>query len=89
MKWVLCIGVYNSGLYFSIRTTSNSMRAGRIAMRISQGLGAAGGHHKSAGGYVDLSDKELGEVSGIIRNKFLKSVKRLDIPCKKIDNEEA
>jgi nanoRNase/pAp phosphatase (c-di-AMP/oligoRNAs hydrolase) len=87
IRWVLCLGVYGSGLYFSIRTTSRSLRAGEIAIMIARKIGTAGGHHKSAGGYVFVSDKTAKEINDIkddIKTKFLKSINRVSIKSKKI-----
>jgi nanoRNase/pAp phosphatase (c-di-AMP/oligoRNAs hydrolase) len=91
IRWVLCLGDHRGGLYFSIRTTARSLRAGSIAIRMTKNIGAAGGHYKSAGGYIKISDKSEEEVADIretIANKFLKSIKRTQVKCKKFITEE-
>ena len=87
IRWVLCLGIYNNGIYFSIRTTSRSLRAGKIAIKISRGIGAAGGHYKSAGGYINISSKsqkQIADINDAVKSKFLKSIKRDGVPYKKI-----
>ncbi|MFC1856132.1 bifunctional oligoribonuclease/PAP phosphatase NrnA [Thermodesulfobacteriota bacterium] len=91
IRWVLCFGTHGEGLYFSLRTTARSLRAGTAAIRIAKGVGLAGGHHKSAGGRIginDKSDEEIEEIKELIQVRFLKAIKRATVKCKKVIKEE-
>lgn len=77
VKWVLCLGGFNQGLYFSIRSTHRKAHAGNIARKMAKGSGAGGGHCMVAGGRVDLKDN-YPEMSGLIVARFLKEIRRKD-----------
>ncbi len=92
IKWVLSQGIYNDGIYFSIRTTSRGLRAGSVAMKVARGIGAAGGHQKAAGGYINISDmrsEEVKKLSKTVGVKFFKAIKRELGECKRIVNDMA
>lgn len=87
IRWVLCLGTYATGVYFSLRTTARGLRAGSVAIRMTRNIGQAGGHYKSGGGYVCITDKtqeEIDEIKCILQAKFLKATKRAQTNGKKI-----
>lgn len=56
--WALSFGELNNRLIFSIRTQNRRANAGRIAQKISGIKGSGGGHETSAGGWIELTDKD-------------------------------
>lgn len=48
------VGVYGDEMLFSLRSDSPDANLGRLARRIAEGLGSAGGHGASAGGQIPL-----------------------------------
>ncbi|MBU1766723.1 MAG: hypothetical protein KJ648_01270, partial [Candidatus Omnitrophica bacterium] len=56
--WALSVGEMNNRLIFSIRTQNRRANAGRIAQKISGIKGSGGGHETSAGGWIELTDKD-------------------------------
>ena len=76
IKWTFVVGRIDDLGYFSLRSKSVRARVGRMAMYLVKGLGTGGGHMKSAGGQLLLSNKSYPEVIAIIKERLLK---RLDI----------
>lgn len=70
--WALSFGELNNRLIFSIRTQNRRSNAGRIAQKISGIKGSGGGHETSAGGWIELANKDKFDnvVQDIIK-KFL------------------
>lgn len=56
IRWTLCLGEYQDVMYLSVRTSRRGWYAGTIASKMLKGLGSGGGHEKTAGGQVNLSD---------------------------------
>jgi len=70
--WALSLGGVGNRLIFSIRTQNKRANAGRIAQKISGMKGSGGGHETSAGGWIELTDKDkFDNVAQDIIKKFL------------------
>jgi nanoRNase/pAp phosphatase (c-di-AMP/oligoRNAs hydrolase) len=52
IRCVLCVGMYNSTLILSLRTTDPQLHAGQIIQKLVTGGGQAGGHNLLAGGRI-------------------------------------
>lgn len=84
VKWSFVIGRVENMGYFSLRSKSSRMKVGRIAMVIVKGIGSGGGHMKSAGGQINLEDKNYTDVCAIIKNRLLKKAGYTGSEIKKI-----
>ncbi len=70
--WALSLGGVGNRLIFSIRTQNRHANAGRLAQKISGIKGSGGGHETSAGGWIELADKDkLDNVTQDFIKKFL------------------
>lgn len=92
IEWVLCLGRFNGGLFFSIRTNKRKGNAGRVAIAMARGRGgSAGGHDMIAGGRFEgerLTESENEELISRIKERFLKSINRQGITPVSIMEEE-
>jgi nanoRNase/pAp phosphatase (c-di-AMP/oligoRNAs hydrolase) len=52
VEWTLCMGVYETTLILSLRTSREAGGAGQMIQKLVRGLGQAGGHGLMAGGKV-------------------------------------
>jgi len=55
-QWVICIGVYQGALIFSVRTGKQQYTAEKLVQAIVESEGSAGGHGTIAGGQIPLGD---------------------------------
>jgi nanoRNase/pAp phosphatase (c-di-AMP/oligoRNAs hydrolase) len=72
IRAVLCLGIYQETLFFSLRTESLGQDAGLLVQRIIVSLGKAGGHGTMAGGQVSLAGRDPGKIALRIERRFLK-----------------
>jgi nanoRNase/pAp phosphatase (c-di-AMP/oligoRNAs hydrolase) len=56
IDWVMCTGVYNGNLIFSVRTTEPKGSAGELLRQVVGEKRRAGGHEMVAGGSLPLED---------------------------------
>ena len=56
VQWVVCVGVYDGLLKFSMRVSHLGGHAGEVLRDVVDGLGTAGGHDKRAGGAIPIPD---------------------------------
>src|SRR5205807_3950806 len=54
VDWAFCVGVHKDKLVLSMRTSLRQGRAGDLLRQVVGKLGHAGGHHRRAGGTIDL-----------------------------------
>lgn len=74
VRWVLCIGLCDDLMKLSVRTSELGLNAGEVLRAAVDGMGAAGGHDKRAGGAVpmtDLSPKAVDALRKAICHRFL------------------
>ena len=79
IRWSLILGSVDNRLYFSIRTLKKRLAAGRLAVRLAGKKGSAGGHDRSAGGFIPidgLSDEQVLGLKKDMTAKFLKILGR-------------
>ncbi len=75
VKWALCIGEYDSNLYFSMRTMFRKANAGLLAQKMARRNGSGGGHSMIAGGRISYPESYQ-EEADLLKSKFLKEIKR-------------
>lgn len=68
---VLCFGVHENTLYFSLRTKGMDVDAGLIARAIAAGDGKAGGHGAIAGGQVPLEQHNPAKLVEMLKGRLL------------------
>jgi nanoRNase/pAp phosphatase (c-di-AMP/oligoRNAs hydrolase) len=77
VRWSLVFGTDESRLIFSLRTKHSDQNSGQIARRMVKGLGAAGGHRRTAGGQIPLAKEPLEnqvKTRQVLRRRFLNIV---------------
>jgi nanoRNase/pAp phosphatase (c-di-AMP/oligoRNAs hydrolase) len=70
------IGVYGGEILFSLRSDDPGANLGRLAHRIADGLGSAGGHGASAGGQIPLPSTGGAELAKSIEDKVVERLLR-------------
>jgi nanoRNase/pAp phosphatase (c-di-AMP/oligoRNAs hydrolase) len=74
VNWSLAIGVFGNLLKLSLRVSQLGGHSGEMLRDVVEGLGAAGGHDKRAGGAIPLPDDEPQTISAMletIRHRLL------------------
>ncbi|TCK58355.1 DHH family phosphoesterase [Seleniivibrio woodruffii] len=84
IKWTFVVGRIDNAGYFSLRSKSIRTAVGRMAISLVKGLGTGGGHMKSAGGQLNLTDRDYQEVISIIKERLLKKIGITNAEIKKI-----
>lgn len=79
VNWSLCMGELNDQIVLSLRSTSRTLKAGNILVRLLGKWGSAGGHREMAGGQAPLTglnkiDRSL--LCERLINDFLRMIKR-------------
>lgn len=82
--WVFCSGVYDREIVVSVRTTEIEANAGHVVQDVVEGLGTGGGHGLMAGGRVPLDDKSPAGLARQLRDRFLGSLGRKEVPREKL-----
>ena len=79
IKWALCYGRLQDGLYFSLRMAGWQGHAGDLAKRIVKGIGMGGGHRLKAGGKIPLGQgiAEYASKAEQLKSLFLGEVDRV------------
>jgi nanoRNase/pAp phosphatase (c-di-AMP/oligoRNAs hydrolase) len=77
---VLCSGVFQNVLYFSIRTGLSDRDAGFLVQDVIFPPGKAGGHGIMAGGQIPLQDENANELVLKLEKRFLDMVGEPGIP---------
>ncbi len=75
--WVLCHGVHEGKVLFSIRTAEPAAAAGKVARRLAGRKGTGGGHNAFAAGQIPLdkgSHQEVADLGCAITTRFLRAV---------------
>jgi len=84
VKWTFVIGKIDDSGFFSLRAKSARQKVGTMAMYLSKGLGSGGGHMKSAGGQINLTNREFSEACDIIKTRLLKRIGSKEEEIKRI-----
>ncbi len=84
IKWTFVVGRMDNNGFFSLRSKSTRTAVGRMAISLVKGLGTGGGHMKSAGGQLNLTDKEYQTVINTIKERLLKKIGIKNAEIKKI-----
>ncbi|MGE4319765.1 MAG: bifunctional oligoribonuclease/PAP phosphatase NrnA [Deferribacterales bacterium] len=84
IKWTFVVGRIEGSGFFSLRSKSIRAKVGRMAMYLVKGLGSGGGHMKSAGGQLNLTDKNYQETIAVIKDRLLKRLDISTVEIKKI-----
>jgi len=71
-RWVICLGIFEKRLHFSIRTLDEKINVNRLARIIAGEEGSAGGRETIAGGQVPLGDTKPEELIEQINHRILK-----------------
>ena len=74
-QWVICSGIYEQVLFFSVRTRNQQGGAGRLAQAIVGKEGAAGGHGTMAGGQTPLNGRKSAQVAQRLGHHALEYLK--------------
>lgn len=77
VEWAVCAGVYQDRMVLSVRTTLPHGRAGEILNRVVGKLGRAGGHHRRAGGVINLTStapSAIEDMQAEFRRRLLKAL---------------
>lgn len=87
VNWTFCLGEFGDDLYFSIRASRPSLKAGNISRLLARKIGYAGGHGMMAGGRIplnSLSFYEKDQLKGKVTSRFLKALHRIDVKSTKL-----
>ncbi len=79
VNWSLCMGEINEQIALSLRSTSRTLKAGNVLIRLLGKLGSAGGHREMAGGQASLAgltELERNQLCDKLITDFLKIIKR-------------
>jgi hypothetical protein len=74
VNWAVTIGRFEDLLKLSVRVGHLGGHSGEVLREVINGLGAAGGHDKRAGGAIPLSDTSFEAIDALlhtIRQRFL------------------
>jgi nanoRNase/pAp phosphatase (c-di-AMP/oligoRNAs hydrolase) len=77
VDWAVCAGLYGERLILSMRTSLPQGRAGEMLRQVVGKLGRAGGHHRRAGGFVQLpstAPSAIDDVQSELRRRLLKAL---------------
>jgi nanoRNase/pAp phosphatase (c-di-AMP/oligoRNAs hydrolase) len=77
VDWAFCAGVHQDQLILSMRCALRNGRAGELLQKVVGKLGQAGGHHRRAGGMIELSStapSAIEEIQGELRRRLLKAL---------------
>src|SRR5262249_62398936 len=77
VEWAFCAGVYKQQLILSMRTALPNGRAGELLRQVVGKLGQAGGHHRRAGGMIELpstAPSAIEDIQGELRRRLLKAL---------------
>jgi nanoRNase/pAp phosphatase (c-di-AMP/oligoRNAs hydrolase) len=77
VEWAFCAGVHGNQLVLSMRTNLRQARAGELLRQVVGKLGHAGGHHRRAGGMIELpstAPSAIEDVQGELRRRLLKAL---------------
>lgn len=70
-KWVICLGVFEKRLHFSIRTLDEKINVNRLAQIIAGKEGSAGGRETIAGGQIPLDNTNPDDLIEQINQRIL------------------
>ncbi len=87
---VLCYGLHDEKMLFSIRTSETAGDAGKIARRVAGRKGTAGGHNTFAGGQIQLTKGRADDytaIGGEITARFKRAVDVQHVPAEKLIKE--
>ncbi|OAI51380.1 hypothetical protein AYO44_00800 [Planctomycetaceae bacterium SCGC AG-212-F19] len=77
VQWAFCAGVYKQQLILSMRTALPNGRAGELLRQVVGKLGQAGGHHRRAGGMIELpstAPSAIEDIQGELRRRLMKAL---------------
>ena len=72
IKSVFVVGKFENVAVFSLRHSSPRKFVGAIAKKMVKGIGYGGGHVKSAGGQIPLTNRDYAEITATLKTKLLK-----------------
>jgi nanoRNase/pAp phosphatase (c-di-AMP/oligoRNAs hydrolase) len=67
VDWALAVGVFDGRMKLSLRAGTLGGRAGELLGAVVNGVGSAGGHDRRAGGSIDLANRDVESVEGLLR----------------------
>ncbi len=79
VAWALCLGHYDGQLKLSLRSDHIGDHGGEILREVVNGLGAAGGHDRRAGGAIPLTDASPEAIEALLRSLRRRFLERLDV----------
>jgi nanoRNase/pAp phosphatase (c-di-AMP/oligoRNAs hydrolase) len=77
VDWAFCAGVHHDKLVLSMRTSVRQGRAGDLLRQVVGKLGHAGGHHRRAGGTIELpstAPSAIEDLQSELRRRLLKAL---------------
>ncbi len=80
IKWVVCVGVYDSLIKLSMRVDHLGGHAGELLRDVVEGLGTAGGHDKRAGGAIPIANERPETIDHLLRTIRCRLLDQLAIP---------
>jgi nanoRNase/pAp phosphatase (c-di-AMP/oligoRNAs hydrolase) len=79
VNWVLAVGQFENMLKLSVRVSQLGGHSGEVLRDVVEGLGAAGGHDKRAGGAIPLSDTSPAAIDALLKTIRCRLLAELDI----------
>lgn len=79
VEWAVAIGRFEDLLKVSMRASRVGDHCGEVLREVVDGLGAAGGHDKRAGGAISLKDRGPDAVDGLLRTLRERILAKLQI----------
>ncbi len=71
VKCTIVVGRIENTCYFSLRYKTSKKSVGKLASSIVKGLGHGGGHVKSAGGQIQLTNKTYEQVVKLLKTRLI------------------
>jgi len=87
VAWALTIGRFEDQLKLSVRVDHLGGHSGEVLREVIDGLGAAGGHDKRAGGAIPLTDtrpEAIDQILRTIRHRLLSKLGMQDHPGRRL-----
>jgi nanoRNase/pAp phosphatase (c-di-AMP/oligoRNAs hydrolase) len=79
VNWAIAVGLFGDLLKLSVRVSLLGAHSGEVLREVVEGLGAAGGHDKRAGGAIPLPDHRPETIDAMLRTIRHRLLNRLGI----------
>ena len=79
VNWALAVGVFGNLMKISARVSQLGDHSGEVLRDVVEGIGAAGGHDKRAGGAIPLPNTEPETIDAMLKLIRHRLLKRLNV----------